>query len=229
MPADETDDEPAPLVWEDRSGDAAALVPPLAGSALSADGSEVSAEDLAGDADSPPSDSEDEDEAGGPAARAEQLRVGTSSLPAGPAADEAPAEGEPGAEPGGLQGAWEDRGGADAGGRGPPAARRRPVWEDPDDARQAVNIAGRNRLRKLRAAEEERVLTGAHACVLPLSESAFLAQPSHACMFMLGSLKNSIQPQDQVEEHGMATPALTSRPQEVCKPAMPRCCLRLLK
>ena len=169
MPAGEVDDEPAALVWEDRSGDAAALMPPLAGSARSADGSGVSAEDVRGDANSPPSDVEDEGEAGGPAAGAEQLQADASSLPAGPAGDGAAAEGEPGAEPSGLQGAWEDRGGAGAGGGGPPAARRRPVWEDPDDARQAMNVTGRNRLRKLRVAEEERVLTGVHACISPLS------------------------------------------------------------
>ena len=170
-------------MWEDRSGNAAALVPPLAGSALSADGSEDSAEDAPGDANSPPSDVEDEGEAGGPAAGAEQLRAEASSLPAGPAGDGAAAEGEPGAEPSGLQGAWEDRGGAGAGKGGPPAARRRPVWEDPDDARQAVNVAGRNRLRKLRAAEEERVLIGVHACTSPTEhdQPPRPSQASHAC------------------------------------------------
>lgn len=41
-----------------------------------------------------------------------------------------------------------------------PAAQRRPVWEDEEDETVEVNIAGRNRLRKLRQTEEETVLTG---------------------------------------------------------------------
>lgn len=189
LPADGIDDEPAALVWEDRSGDAGALVPPLAGSALSADGSDISAEDVRVEADGPLSDREDEDEAGGPAAGAEKLRIEASSLLAGPAGDEAAAEDESGAEPCGLQGAWEDRSGAGAGGNGPLAARRRPVWEDLDDARQAVNVAGRNRLRKLRAAEEERVLTGVHARVMAMSMNSLTGtMPSHACMFAAISL-----------------------------------------
>lgn len=40
------------------------------------------------------------------------------------------------------------------------AAKRRPVWEDEDDEEVQVNIAGRNRLRKLRQTEEETVVTG---------------------------------------------------------------------
>lgn len=44
-----------------------------------------------------------------------------------------------------------------------PAEGRRPVWEDPDDAAARIDVAGRSRLRKLRAAEDESVLTGARA------------------------------------------------------------------
>jgi hypothetical protein len=37
---------------------------------------------------------------------------------------------------------------------------KRPVWDDPDDALVEVNVASRNRLRKLRQAEEEILLSG---------------------------------------------------------------------
>ncbi len=39
-------------------------------------------------------------------------------------------------------------------------AQKRPVWEDEEDEAVEVNIAGRNRLRKLRQTEEETVVTG---------------------------------------------------------------------
>jgi U3 small nucleolar RNA-associated protein 18 len=45
--------------------------------------------------------------------------------------------------------------------RARPAEGRRPVWEDPDDATATVNVASRNRLRKLRQTEGEAVLSGA--------------------------------------------------------------------
>ena len=157
-------------MWEDRSGAAAALVQPLAGPAAKGVGSDVEAEEAGGsEADGADSDGEYRDGARELAVGAEQLQTSAGSQPTGPAASEAAADDEPGAEPSGLQGAWEDRRGAGAGGAGPPAARRRPVWEDPDDARQAVNVAGRSRLRKLRAAEEERVLTGVHTRIMPPS------------------------------------------------------------
>lgn len=40
------------------------------------------------------------------------------------------------------------------------ASTRRPVWEDPADAEKQVEVAGRNRLRKLRQTEEEQHLSG---------------------------------------------------------------------
>ena len=38
------------------------------------------------------------------------------------------------------------------------------MWEDPSDAVMHVNIAGRNRLRKLRQKEDDAVLTGVCLC-----------------------------------------------------------------
>lgn len=38
--------------------------------------------------------------------------------------------------------------------------RRRPVWEDPQDAQLRVNVAARSQLRKLRQTEDEAELTG---------------------------------------------------------------------
>lgn len=48
------------------------------------------------------------------------------------------------------------------GGEAQPAQRqrRRPVWEDPQDAQLRVNVAARSQLRKLRQTEEESELTG---------------------------------------------------------------------
>lgn len=64
---------------------------------------------------------------------------------------------------------FEDRAGGAAGPPPAAAAPKRPVWDDPDDALVEVNVASRNRLRKLRQAEEEVVLSGAaeenHWCV----------------------------------------------------------------
>lgn len=54
----------------------------------------------------------------------------------------------------------EDRQG---GGVQPPQRqRRRPVWEDPQDAQLRVNVAARSQLRKLRQTEDEAELTGGH-------------------------------------------------------------------
>ena len=51
-------------------------------------------------------------------------------------------------------------------GQAGPSGRRKPVWDDPDDAHARVNVSGRNRLRKLRVHEAEAVLTGEHADAL---------------------------------------------------------------
>ncbi|KAK9839364.1 hypothetical protein WJX84_010773 [Apatococcus fuscideae] len=45
-------------------------------------------------------------------------------------------------------------------GQAGPSGRRKPVWDDPDDAQARINISGRNRLRKLRVHEAEAVLSG---------------------------------------------------------------------
>lgn len=45
------------------------------------------------------------------------------------------------------------------------ADQRKPVWEDPDDDTKEVEIARRNRLRKLRENEDEMKVSGA---VMPL-------------------------------------------------------------
>ena len=94
----------------------------------------------------------------------QQLRAEASSLPAGPARERARHPSPVGCRGPGWTAAALARGGT--------APRRRAGGQcgrTPDDARQAVNVVGRNRLRKLRVAEEERVLTGAHTCVMPLS------------------------------------------------------------
>lgn len=44
--------------------------------------------------------------------------------------------------------------------QGEPAAQQRAVWEDDEDEAVEVNIAGRNRLRKLRQTEEETLVSG---------------------------------------------------------------------
>ena len=54
-------------------------------------------------------------------------------------------------------------------GQAGPSGRRKPVWDDPDDAHARVNVSGRNRLRKLRVHEAEAVLTGEHAGLHQLS------------------------------------------------------------
>lgn len=41
-----------------------------------------------------------------------------------------------------------------------PSSKRKPAWEDPDDDSLAVNIAAISRLRKLRQAETDTVVTG---------------------------------------------------------------------
>ena len=60
---------------------------------------------------------------------------------------------------------YEDRRGAN---KVPPASarqqRKRPAWEDPQDAHLRVNVAARNQLRKLRQAEDEVELTGGGQC-----------------------------------------------------------------
>jgi hypothetical protein len=54
-----------------------------------------------------------------------------------------------------------------------PAAQRRPVWEDEEDETVEVNIAGRNRLRKLRQTEEETVLTGTSSASIVASATIY--------------------------------------------------------
>jgi hypothetical protein len=183
---EDEDADAAALVWEDRTGAAPALAQRPADAdadaepASSADGEAdeeaagapryESSED--GDADEDRGaaggasggsgrslDVSEEDDAGEDAAA-------TAAAP-GPQADERPGEGADGgartARLHGPRAAWEDRAG---GGGGAAPAARRPVWEDPDDASQAVNVAGRNRLRKLRRSEDESVLTGARSATV---------------------------------------------------------------
>ena len=72
---------------------------------------------------------------------------------------------------------FEDRQGkAAAGGN---RQRRRPVWEDPQDANIRVNVAARSQLRKLRQAEEEAELTG--SCRAAAAAAAGLAG-GRACL-----------------------------------------------
>ncbi|KAL3162415.1 U3 snoRNP protein [Trebouxia sp. C0010 RCD-2024] len=69
--------------------------------------------------------------------------------------------------------AWEDRAPADGGSTGsddsdqepvqqavPSTSRRRPVWDDPDDAAAEINIAAQPRLRKLRQTEGDGIVSG---------------------------------------------------------------------
>lgn len=71
--------------------------------------------------------------------------------------------------------AWEDRAPADGGSTGsddsdqepvqqavPSTSRRRPVWDDPDDAAAEINIAAQPRLRKLRQTEGDGIVSGRH-------------------------------------------------------------------
>lgn len=58
--------------------------------------------------------------------------------------------------------------------------RRRPAWEDPDDEMEEVDIAGRDRLRKLRQAEDETTVTGEQTQLFPLS------WPSRLLWFLVG-------------------------------------------
>ena len=71
--------------------------------------------------------------------------------------------------------AWEDRTPADGGSSSsddsdrepvqqavPSTSRRRPVWDDPDDAAAEVNIAAQARLRKLRKTERDGIVSGRH-------------------------------------------------------------------
>lgn len=71
--------------------------------------------------------------------------------------------------------AWEDRAPADGGSTGsddsdqepvqqavPSTSRRKPVWDDPDDAAAEINIAAQPRLRKLRKTELDSIVSGRH-------------------------------------------------------------------
>ena len=74
--------------------------------------------------------------------------------------------------------AWEDRTPADGGSSSssssddsdqepvqqavPSTSKRRPVWDDPDDAAAEVNIAAQPRLRKLRKTERDGIVSGRH-------------------------------------------------------------------
>ena len=46
---------------------------------------------------------------------------------------------------------------------------RAPVWADEDDEKVEVNIAGRDRLRKLRQTEEDASISGSTSCLPTLS------------------------------------------------------------
>ncbi|KAK9830432.1 hypothetical protein WJX72_011741 [[Myrmecia] bisecta] len=61
----------------------------------------------------------------------------------------------------GVEGAvWEDRQGSSGTAAVAGQAEKQPAWEDADDATVEVNVASRNRLRKLRQSEEEVALAG---------------------------------------------------------------------
>ena len=71
-----------------------------------------------------------------------------------------------GEEGGDLPFAFEDRHGDVGASAAAGAAPRRPAWEDPDDGEVSVEVASKNRLRKLREREDEAVLSGGWAgCV----------------------------------------------------------------
>ncbi len=190
---EDEDADAAALVWEDRTGATPALAQRPDDADADADAEPASSAD--GEAAGAPrydsSEDGDTDEdrggAGGAsgggkmsldASEEEEAGEGAAATAAapGPRADEQPGAGADGDERlDGPRAAWEDRAG---GGGGAAPAARRPVWEDPDDASQAVNVAGRNRLRKLRRSEDEGVLTGARA---PSAACAHCARRPGCC------------------------------------------------
>lgn len=129
---------------------------------------------------------DEEEEAGG--SLADFLR----SYAAGAAAAEVQADVGEGEERGAGRGLlmFEDRAGAagstqqqQAGQGQQQQQRRRPVWEDPQDANIRVNVAARSQLRKLRQTEEEAVLTGVHLWLAPDARVLRPQQPSLYCFW----------------------------------------------